>query len=428
MEKIIQSKKAFLILSVCCIVALVATLAACAPAADTEADKGQSAPSSEEPTKTVVTPEPDEFGVITAKAWGEVYPEIYASYEDNLDNAPGAEKHDYLELYPAINTLYAGFGFSKGYDEAAGHLYALESVSSTPRVGDATLANCLTCKSPQYTALVNENGIEEYAKPFADTLAMINEPISCYNCHENDVTSLTLTHEYFITAIGSDTNQVPMEAQVCGQCHNEYHFNPETKATTLPYAGLSEMSPEKMLAHYDDMGFSDWTYPGTDTPMLKVQHPEFETIYGGDTMSSMAKQGFSCSDCHMGSTTSDDGVAYTSHNWISPLENEELLESKCNTCHDDLKSEVAAWQEDSEARVQSISLKLEDMVNKVVEQVEAGTLSGDKLAELQTLHRSAQWYWDFVMVENSEGAHNPDFSNATLDKAEELVDQALAML
>lgn len=188
------------------------------------------------------------------------------------------------------------------------------------------------------------------------------------------------------------------------------------------------MTPEKILAYYDEKSFKDWEYPTIGTPMVKVQHPEFETIYGGDTMSSMAKQGFSCADCHMGTTTSDDGVTYTSHNWTSPLENKELLDSKCNTCHDDLKSEVAAWQEASEERVQSISLKLEDMVNKMTAQVEDGSLSGDKLAELQTLHRSAQWYWDFVMVENSEGAHNPSFSDATLDKAEELVDQALAML
>lgn len=426
MEKILHNKKALMFLAVLCVIALIATLAACAPQASTDSTTTDN--TSSEDTKPVSTPEPDEFGVITADAWKDTYPEVYASYEANLENAPGAEKHDYLELYPAINTLYKGFGFSKGYDEAASHLYSLDSILATPRVGDATLANCITCKSPQYTALVNENGVEEYSKPFAETMPSITEPISCYNCHENDPTSLSTPSQFFVTGLSSDSDQVPMAAQVCGQCHNEYYFDPTTKATTLPYTGLKEMNPESMLAYYDELGFSDWSYPGTETPMLKVQHPEFETIYGGGTQSHMAELGYSCSDCHMGTTKSEDGTTYTSHNWTSPLENKELLESTCSSCHTDLAGEVAAWQEESEERVQSISVKLEDMVNKMVEQVEAGTLTGDKLAELQTLHRSAQWYWDFVMVENSEGAHNPDFSNKTLDKAEELVDQALAML
>ena len=35
---------------------------------------------------------------------------------------------------------------------------------------------------------------------------------------------------------------------------------------------------------------------------------------------------------------------------------------------------------------------------------------------------------DFVMVENSEGSHNPDLTFETLDKAEAAADQALSML
>lgn len=415
MKKSLRNKKLYLVLSVLCLFVLAAVPAACSPASNSESNE-------------VSTPEADEFGVITAESWKDIHSEVYASYQANVDNAPGEEKHKYLELYPALSTLYAGFGFSKGYDEPASHLYSLDSILATPRISENSLANCITCKSPQYTALVNENGVQEYSQPFAETVATITEPISCYNCHENDPTSLTVGNQFFVTAIADDTSQVPMASQVCGQCHNEYYFNPETKATTLPYSGLKAMNPESILAYYDELGFSDWTYPTTGTPMLKTQHPEFETIYGGETPSHMASLGYSCSDCHMGSATSDEGTTYTSHTWTSPLENKQLLETNCNSCHTDLKSQVAAWQEASEMRVQSISLKLEDMVNKMTEQVEAGSLTGDKLTELQKLHRSAQWYWDFVMVENSEGAHNPTFSNATLDMAEKLVDEALAKL
>ena len=38
------------------------------------------------------------------------------------------------------------------------------------------------------------------------------------------------------------------------------------------------------------------------------------------------------------------------------------------------------------------------------------------------------FYWDFVFVENSGGAHNSTLTNDCLDKAEAAVDEALAML
>lgn len=425
MKKTSVSKKSRIAIVVLCVFTLVAALAACTPAK--QENEGYR-PNTPVVKKGSASEEPDAYGVIASDAWAEAYPDVYASFEKNAENAPGADKHDYLEYYPAINTLYAGYGFSKGYDEPASHWYALESILATPRISDATLANCITCKSPQFTALVNENGESEYSKPFMDTIADIDEPIGCYNCHENEPPNLIVGNQFFLTALGDDVSEVPVQAQVCGQCHNEYHFNTETKATTLPYDGLASMNPDDALAFYDSIDFVDWVYPGTGTPMLKAQHPEFETFYGGDDPSHMALIGYSCADCHMGVKTSEGGDPYTSHYWISPLENEELLNNDCNFCHEDLVKQVGEWQDRSESRVQSISLKLEDMVQQMVAQVESGELEGDELAELQKLHRSAQWYWDYVMVENSEGAHNPSFSDRYLDKAEDLVDQALALL
>ena len=51
-----------------------------------------------------------------------------------------------------------------------------------------------------------------------------------------------------------------------------------------------------------------------------------------------------------------------------------------------------------------------------------------ELAELQQLQREAQFYWDFAMNENSEGAHNSKLTRACLDKAEEIADAALAKM
>lgn len=416
-----QKKRWVLWLSVMSIMVLIAALVACTPSgSDTTTGTESSGQASYE------QPEPDEFGVVVASQWEDIYPDEYASYMENLANSPDSGKHNYLELYPALNTLYAGFGFSKGYDEASSHLYSLDSINATPRVNEKTLANCITCKTPQFTAMVNSEGDSAYKKPFAETVAMFTEPISCYNCHENDPESVTVGNKFFTAAMGKDTSAVPIEAQTCGQCHNEYYF--KDGATTNPYTGLDQMTPEAMLAYYDEAGFSDWLYPGTDTPMLKVQHPEFETIYGGDTQGNMAQLGYSCADCHMGTVESSDGKSYVSHTWQSPLENKQLLENVCSDCHADLEQQVKGWQDESEGRVQDISVKLEQYVKTMVEQVANGTLTGDKLTQAQKIHRTAQWYWDFVMVENSEGAHNPGLSTKILDLAEANVDEGIALL
>ena len=360
--------------------------------------------------------------------WKDIYPDENATYESNKANSPDSGKHNYLELYPALNTMYKGYAFALGYDEASSHLYSLESVKNSPRtIEKEQLANCISCKTPQFTSMVNTEGPQVYTEKFNDLINEFTEPISCWNCHENDPQSLTVGNQFFVNAMGSDTGNVPMEAQVCGQCHNEYYFDPDTKATTNPYTGTDAMTPEAILAYYDDMGFKDWEHAISGAPMIKVQHPEFETIYGGK-QTQMAKNGYSCSDCHMGTTTNGDGTEFVSHEWKSPLENQELLENDCNSCHADLKKQVAGWQAEEEERVTAISEKIEDMINKIGEQKEAGTLSDEKLAELQKLHRTSQFYWDFVMVENSEGAHNPELTFATLDKAEAAVDEALAML
>ncbi|MDR2715149.1 MAG: ammonia-forming cytochrome c nitrite reductase subunit c552 [Coriobacteriaceae bacterium] len=424
MEKALQKKKVYLFFSVVLVMVLVAALAACTPAApEAEEEKGAE---TEQAVQPVVTPDPDEYGVVTAESWKDAYPNEFASYQDNRQNSPST-KSSFLDLYPVINTLYKGMAFSKGYNQAASHLFSLESISGTPRVGDATLTNCLTCKTPQFTSLVNTNGDGEYANPFADLLPLMTEPISCFNCHENDPMSLTPQSQFFLGAIGSDRNDLPESAVVCGQCHNEYYFNPETKRTTNPYTNVLGMDPEAQLNYYNDIAFKDWVYPVTESPMLKVQHPEVETVYGGGTKGNMASLGYGCADCHMAKATAADGTEYTSHYWKSPLKNDELVK-ECNTCHGDLKADVEESQKVWKERITTIGDKIAELADTMTAQVEAGTLEGDKLAELQQLHRASQWYWDFVFVENSDGAHNPKMTATTLDKAEAAVDEALAML
>ncbi len=410
-----KRKKIGLAVACVCSVTLIAGLAACAPQSNYTGS-----------FESENMPQEDEYGVIDADQWAGLYPDQYDTYMMNLDNSPQANKHNYLELYPALNTMYKGYAFALGYDEAASHLYSLESVKNTPRtVKKEQLANCITCKTPQFTALVNAEGDSVYQQKFNDTINQFTEPISCYNCHMNDPQTLDAPNQYWHNSMGKDWDAVPMEAIVCGQCHNEYYFNSETKVTTNPYKGLAGMTPDAILGYYDDMGFTDWTYPETESKMLKVQHPEFETTYGG-SKSYMARIGYSCADCHMGASYDDEGVEFTNHNWTSPLENPELIASKCSTCHEDLTTQVKAIQEKEEARVTEISEKIAKYVDTFV--AKKGQLDPATLERAQYIQRAAQFYWDFVMVENSEGAHNQDLTWQTLDKSEALVDEGLALL
>ncbi len=404
-------------------VALVAGLAACAPAANNAPAAGDAASDAPATAAPAETPEADSFGVVVADAWKDIYPNQYQTYKANESNGPEG-KQNYLTEYPELVTMYAGYGFAKGYDEAASHAYTLQSVSETPRVNENTLANCLTCKTPQYTAMVNSEGDAAYQKPFAEVLMEMTEPISCYNCHENDPSKVVVTQRHFTDALGADADAVSVNAETCGQCHNEYYFYPETKATTNPYVGLEAMTAEAMLDYYDAMDFKDWEHTETGAPMLKAQHPEFETIYGG-AQSSMAKQGYSCADCHMAPAVAEDGTEYSSHNLVNPTEDPAIME-KCEGCHADLPSQIVAWQKETTDREHELAAKLEAYINELAAQRES--LDADTLAKAQQVHRRAQFYWDFVMVENSEGAHNPGLAQDNLDKCEDELKAGYALL
>ena len=76
----------------------------------------------------------------------------------------------------------------------------------------------------------------------------------------------------------------------------------------------------------------------------------------------------------------------------------------------------------------SIGDKLVDLNNKLAAAVADGSKSDDELNALRELNRTSQFYWDWVMVENSDGAHNSALAQDTLDKSEAAVDEALAQL
>ena len=94
-------------------------------------------------------------------------------------------------------------------------------------------------------------------------------------------------------------------------------------------------------------------------------------------------------------------------------------------CHADLAGFVGGIQAKAEERTIAIGTKLETLTNKLADAVSGGAYTEEELEAIRSLNRKGQFYWDFVFVENSEGAHNSRLTHECLDKAEQLIDEAL---
>lgn len=429
----------------------------------------------------------DEFGVIDANYWADIYPLEYNSYRMTVTDVPleyeeyiaegnedtttqGTElldgdysstKVNYLDedQYPEIKTLGKGYGYAKYYTEPGGHAYSLWVVANNGRLGDLSESSgkvsCYACKTPQihYDAENYDGEGSYWTQSIQDYQNTFTESISCANCHENeDPTQNAVLREDWIRAMGDDLNDDTVTSAVCGQCHCDYSMAPtvdedsdapfESGEPVSPYyGGQDTMNAEDALAFYDEYGFSDWTYASTGAQMLAVRHAEYEFNYGSNP-SPMAQMGYECADCHMGTTVDEEtGTEYTNHNIQSPLDNEELL-ATCNTsgCHSDLASEVKEIQEDIDGRTHQLGLRAEQFIFNFEDKVAiedadgnltfdmdtalANGLTEDQVTRLQQIQRYACYYWNLAAAENSEGAHNPDLYNDLLEKGNALLDEA----
>ncbi len=367
-------------------------------------------------------------GTVNASDWAETYPYIVATMGDNAKNSYVV---DYLEQDPYLVNIYEGYGFAKDYGSARGHEYTLADVTKTQRPHPK--ANCLTCKTPNFAKLVNDEGVEVYSRPFEEVAAQMEENVSCYTCHGNDAGSagrIVITHSYVNKALGDSVNDIDPATLSCGQCHIEYYFTEADSEAMMPYHDVAGMTPEAILAYYDEMeykggvGFYDWIQESTGTHMLKAQHPEMETFLQGKHAALL-----NCADCHMPMEQAEDGTVYHSHLLVSPLENETLL-SNCATCHGDtdMTSMVRRIQDRVTARETEVGNKLSAMKDALAAAVASGTWKEGELDAVRKLHREAQWLFDFCYVENSEGAHNSELSLACLSASEAKIGEAMALL
>ena len=277
--------------------------------------------------------------------------------------------------------------------------------------------------------MVNEQGVGVYSLPFDEVMSQMTQAISCYSCHGDDKGNngqIVITHSYVNEALGENVSSIDPKTLNCGQCHIEYYFTPDENETMMPYSSQEEMTPEAILAYYDEMGFKDWEQPGTGTQMLKAQHPEMETFLP----SQHAKMGLNCSNCHMAEETAEDGTTYHSHYLVSPLQSETLM-ATCAACHgsaDAARSLVTATQEKVTARETEVGDRLSELKDTLTAAVTEAKMTEEELDAVRKLHREAQWFFDFCYVENSEGAHNSKLSIRCLDTADERIAEAMALL
>ncbi len=351
-----------------------------------------------------------------------ILPAIVTTMGDNRDNSYVT---DYLEQDPYLVNIYEGYGFAKDYGSARGHEYTLEDVAKTQR--PHAKANCLTCKTPDMHKMIEEQGVSVYSMPFDEVMAQMTQNVGCYTCHGADDGNggeIVITHRYVTEALANNAETIKPATLSCGQCHIEYYFTPQDSEAMMPYHSVEQMTPEAILAYYDNFNFADWTQESTGTRLLKAQHPEMETFLQGKHAAFL-----SCADCHMPTETTEDGTEYLSHKLVSPLESEALLAS-CAQCHGDadMTALVKGIQERVTARETEVGNKLSGMKDKLAEAVASGEWSEEDLNAVRKLHREAQWFFDFCYVENSEGAHNSSLAFHCLDTADQKIDEALALL
>jgi nitrite reductase (cytochrome c-552) len=362
--------------------------------------------------------------------WGVNFPNQYSTLQmTETNNSPtafgGSDPFSKLEKDPRLVTLFAGYGFSKDYNEERGHMNALTDVRATLRVNEKTPGTCYSCKSSNNPKLWYEMGMAEYDKtPFAELGTHITEPIGCANCHDAETMRLVVTNpalDEALKAQGIDWHTLSrqeMRTVVCGNCHVEYYFKGDGKYLTFPWENGRNI--DDIAKYYQEIEFKDWDHPNSGAPMIKMQHPEFEFFTADSTH---YKAGVSCADCHM-PYTRDGAAKFSTHDVKSPLLN---AETACGQCHTDVAyvtGRVATIQK----QVYDTMIATEDAIVDAISAIEAAAkepgVDEALLAEARDLHRESQLRWDFIAAENSMGFHNPEEALRILAAATDLARQA----
>lgn len=359
------------------------------------------------------------------EVWGENHPTEYESWKkteegDFKSKYNGNAMIDMLEEDPRLVVLWAGYSFSKDYNQSRGHMHAIEDLRNILRTGAPTDNNdgpmpstCWTCKSPDVPRVMNEEGVTEYyTGKWARLGAEIVNPIGCADCHNAETMDLQISRPALVEAFERQGKNIEeathneMRSLVCAQCHVEYYFDKDRKgsegAEYLTFPWDNGTTVEAMEAYYDAKEFSDWTHSMSRAPMLKAQHPGFETF----SMGIHAERGVSCADCHM-PYMSEGGRKFTDHHIQSPLNN---IENSCMVCHKEKTETLLKNVYDRQDKVIENRDQLEKLIVRM--HVEAKTAwdlgaTEEQMAAILMDIRHAQWRWDYAAASHGASFHAP---------------------
>lgn len=346
------------------------------------------------------------------EVWGENFPRQYESYMMTADTNfkskhGGSATIDYLEKYPELVIMWAGYAFARDYNQGRGHYYAVSDVHNTLRTVQPQPATCWTCKSTDVPRVMNEIGVEEYYKSsWAEMGPEIVNHIGCQDCHDPKTMNLRISRPALAEAFerqGVDINKAThqeMRSLVCAQCHVEYYFRGEGKYLTFPWD--EGFSADNMEAYYDNYEFTDWTHALSRAPMLKAQHPDYELYKTGVH----ADRGVSCADCHM-PYQREGGLKFTNHHISSPLDN---ISGSCQVCHRESEEKLLANVYERQDKVQELRRIAEINLARLHLEAKLAWDNGateEEMKPVLTFIRHAQWRWDWVAASNGMGFHSP---------------------
>lgn len=347
------------------------------------------------------------------EVWGENFPRQYESYISTSDTNfkskyGGSAMVDMLEKDPNLVILWAGYAFSRDYNQGRGHYYAIDDIRNTLRTDVPQPATCWTCKSTDVPRLMNEMGVANFYKAgWADLGSQVVNHIGCQDCHDPKSMNLRITRPALIEAFqrqGKDIKKVThqeMRSLVCAQCHVEYYFKgKEEKYLTFPWD--SGITAEEMEVYYDDVEHVDFIHTLSKTPVLKAQHPDWEMAQFGIH----AERGVSCADCHMPYKT-EGGVKFTNHKIQSPLNN---ISGSCQVCHRESEETLTKNVNDRQDKIKQLLETAEHSLVKA--HIEAKTAwdngaTEDQMKDVLKLIRHSQWRWDYVAASHGGSFHAP---------------------
>jgi nitrite reductase (cytochrome c-552) len=160
-----------------------------------------------------------------------------------------------------------------------------------------------------------------------------------------------------------------------------------------------------MEVYYDAINFSDWTHAISKTPMLKAQHPGYETWMLG----MHGKNNVSCTDCHMPRVAKANGKGkFTDHKVGNPF---DRFDETCATCHEGKTKEfMMEVTHENQKNVTEIKLRAETQLVHAHFEAGAAWEAGATEAEMKPILtdiRHSQWRWDYATASHGVAAHAP---------------------